>query len=198
MRTKTIVVIAVFTALAAVLNLVKIPAPYLPLFNYQLGDIILVISFFLFGIRIGFTIAVFNMIISMIMYSNLIGIIGAPYYLIAILTMILGAYLFLKILKKRDYYRQYNDAKSVTLSTSFAVITRTLIMLPLDFFVYGFLVAFVSGWSVSDSFTLIMATMPGIILYNITVPIFVIPTSYYIAKRISKEFDSTLFKKSIM
>jgi riboflavin transporter FmnP len=198
LRAKALVVIAVFTALTAVLNLIKIPAPYLPLYNYQLGDIILVISFFLFGIRIGFTIAVLNMIISIIMYSNLIGVIGAPYYLIAILTMILGAYLFLKIRKKKNLCRQYGDAKSVTLSTLFAVITRTLIMLPLDFFVYGFLVAFVSGWSVSDSFNLIMATMPGIILYNITVPIFVIPTSYYIAKRISKEFDSTLFKKAIL
>jgi riboflavin transporter FmnP len=198
MRAKAVGVTAAFTALASVLNLVKIPAPYLLGYTYQLGDIILVIAFFLFGLKIGFAVATLNMAVTMALNTSLIGIIGAPYYMIAVLTMILGAYIFLKIIKKKSINKRYGDTKSAAYATLFAVITRTLIMLPLDFFIYGFLVAFVSGWSIANSFALITATMPLIILYNVTVPLYVIPISYYIAKRVPKQFSSTLFDKSIV
>jgi len=198
MRAKVAGVTAAFTALASVLNLVKIPAPYLPGFTYQLGDIILVIAFFLFGLKIGFAVVILNMIVSMALNFSLIGVIGTPYYMIAILAMILGAYVFLKIVKKRHLKKPLGDSKAVAYATLFAVITRTLIMLPLDLFMYGFLVAFVSGWSVANSFALITATMPLIILYNVTVPMYVIPTSYFVAKRVPKQIKSILFNNSIV
>jgi hypothetical protein len=59
-------------------------------------------------------------------------------------------------------------------------------MLPLDYTVYGALVSIVSGLSMATSYAIIVAAMPGIILYNITVPLYVIPTSYYIGKKLSK------------
>jgi hypothetical protein len=59
-------------------------------------------------------------------------------------------------------------------------------MLPIDYTIFGALVSVVSGLSMSDSYDLVRAAMPTIILYNITVPLYVIPTSYYIAKKLSK------------
>jgi hypothetical protein len=59
-------------------------------------------------------------------------------------------------------------------------------MLPLDYTVYGALVSVVSGLSMSTAYAIVIAAMPGIILYNITVPIYVVPTSYFIAKKLSK------------
>jgi hypothetical protein len=198
MRAKAVGVTAAFTALASMLNLVPIPATYLFGYSYQLGDIILVIAFFLFGLKIGLATVILNMIVTMVINPNLLGVIGAPYYMISILTMILGSYISLKIIKKRNLNCKYSEAKSATYATFFAVLTRTLIMLPLDLFVFGYLVAFVSPWSVADSFAAVTASMPLIVLYNVTVPLFVIPTSYYVSKRIPSRLDSKLFENSIV
>jgi hypothetical protein len=59
-------------------------------------------------------------------------------------------------------------------------------MLPLDYYIYGFLVSMVSGLRVADSYALVLSTMPLIIFYNITVPLYVVPISYFIAKNVSK------------
>jgi hypothetical protein len=198
MKAKAVGVTAAFTALASMLNLIKIPTAYLFGYSYQLGDIILVIAFFLFGLKIGLATVILNMAVTMVINPGLIGVIGAPYYLIAVLTMILGSYISLKMIKKRNLNKQYSEAKSAAYATFFAALTRTLIMLPLDLFVYGFLVAFVSGWSVAASFALVTATMPLIILYNVTVPLYVIPTSYYLAKHIPTQINSALFENSIV
>jgi hypothetical protein len=40
--------------------------------------------------------------------------------------------------------------------------------------------------------------MPLIILYNVTVPLYVVPTSYYLAKHIPTQLDSKLFRNSIV
>ena len=50
-------------------------------------------------------------------------------------------------------------------------------------------VSLVSGLSISTAYGIVLASMPGIILYNITVPIYVIPTSYYIAKKAPKYYN---------
>jgi hypothetical protein len=68
----------------------------------------------------------------------------------------------------------------------------------LDFFVFGFLISFVSPLTVADAFALVQITMPLIILYNITVPLYVIPISYYFAKHIPTRLNSTLFENSIV
>jgi|GEM_PF-1454823 hypothetical protein len=198
MRAKAVGVTAAFTALASVLNLIKIPAPYLVGYSYQLGDIILVIAFFLFGIKIGLATAVLNMAVSIVVNPGLVGFVGAPYYMIAVLTMILGSYIFLRVAKKMNLNNRYGEAKSATYATLFSVITRTLIMLPLDLFVFGFLVAFVSGWSIAASFALVTIRLPLMIIYNLTVPLYVIPMSYYFAKHIPTQINSALFENSIV
>ncbi len=198
MKSKAIGVIIAFTTLATVLNFIRIPVPFLPTFNYQMGDIILVIAFLLFGIGTGLVVALLNMIITMAIFPSITGFIGAPYYLVSILTMILGIYFFERILKRKVKNNQYIVAKSATLSTVTGILTRISIMLPLDYFAYGFLVSLVSGWSISDAYALVLYTMPLIILYNITVPIYVIPISYYTAKKVTKHFDSALFENSLI
>ena len=190
MNSKAIGLVIAFTALATILNLIRIPVPYLLTYSYQLGDIILVITFLLFGVKIGLTVAVFNMLATMVIYPNPVSIIGAPYYLFSILAMVLGAYLFGKLIKQRTQTKPYIDTKAATLSTICAVFTRTLIMLPLDFLVFPYLVSLVSGWSIVDAYNSVFLVMPAIILYNITVPIYVIPTSYFVAKKVSMHVKS--------
>jgi hypothetical protein len=198
MRAKAVGVTAAFTALASVLNLVPIPAPYLFGYMYQLGDIILVIAFFLFGLKIGLATVILNMVVSIVLNPSLIGFVGAPYYMLSVLSMIFGSYVFLRIVKKMNLNKRYGEGKSTAYATLFSVITRALIMLPMDLFVFGFLVAFVSGWSTEASFALITLRLPLIIIYNLTVPLYVIPISHYVAKHIPTRLDSKLFENSIV
>jgi hypothetical protein len=198
MRAKAVGVTAAFTALASMLNLVPIPTTYLLGYSYQLGDIILVIAFFLFGLKIGLATAVLNMAVTMALNPNLIGVVGAPYYMVSVFTMILGSYIVLKIIKQKTSIRSNREMKTAVYATFLAVITRTLIMLPLDLYAFKYLVAFVSGLSITASSESILIALPFIILYNVTVPLYVIPISYYVAKHVPTKLDSTLFKNSIV
>jgi riboflavin transporter FmnP len=197
-NTKEIGVIVAFTALTAVLNLVKIPVPFLPYFSYQLGDITLVIAFLLFGLGIGFAVVILSMIVSIAMLPSAVGIIGAPYYQAAVISMVLGVCLYEKLIKPKIQNSRYLVAKSASISTVISILTRTLIMLPLDYYIYGYLVSIVSGWSLTDAYALVLTTLPLMVIYNITVPLFAIPTSYYTAEKVSKHYKSGFFTKSLI
>jgi len=94
MDTKSVGLITTFTALATALNFARIPVPYMPTFSYQLGDIVLLVAFLIFGIKIGLAISVANMI-KMFILAIPAGLIGAPYYIVTVMTMVCGVY-FLK------------------------------------------------------------------------------------------------------
>jgi riboflavin transporter FmnP len=197
-NTKTIGAIIAFATLATVLNLVRIPAPYLLYFSYQLGDIILVIAFLLLGIKKGFLIAVLNMCASIAISPSIITLIGGPYYMVSVLTMVLGVYLFEKLIRSRIKNKQASTSKATTISTLISIVTRTVIMLPLDYYVFGFLVSVASGLSIADSYSMVLASMPLIIFYNITVPIYVVTISYIIADKVPKHIESSLFADSFI
>ncbi len=193
MNTRAVAVIIAFTALTTTLNFIKIPAPYLPTFSYQLGDIALVVAFLLFGAKIGFTVACANMIVNLILPTGPAGFIGPPYYFIAVSTMLFGLWVSQRIIKAKTVKSETTLLtekkplkKPVIVYTFTAMLTRTLIMIPFDYVIYGFLVSIVSGWSIAAAYALVLATMPLIILYNVTVPLIVVPISYLISKRVSK------------
>ncbi|HSV50413.1 MAG TPA: hypothetical protein VLH35_08850 [Candidatus Acidoferrales bacterium] len=198
MNTKELGVIIAFTALAAALNLVKIPTIYLLYFSYQLGDIILVIAFLLLGLKKGFVVAVLNMIVSIAINPSIVTLIGGPYYLVSVLTMVLGVYLFEKLIRPKIKNKQTGMGKSTTISTILSILTRTIIMLPLDYYVFGFLVSLASGWSISVAYASVLAIMPLIIFYNITVPLYVVAISYLITDKLLKHFNSALFADSFI
>jgi riboflavin transporter FmnP len=186
MNTKAVGVIIAFTALATVLNYIKIPVPYLPNFTYQMGDIVLIVALLLFGAKPAVTIATLNMLLTIILYQNPAGPIGPPYYLISVLAMFMGIYLAQRTRSwKKTSEKQYAP-KSVILSITLGAISRTLIMLPLDYFIYPLLVSLVAGLSAPVAYSIIMAALPSMIIYNITVPIIMVPISYIIATRIAK------------
>jgi riboflavin transporter FmnP len=192
MNTKEIAIIAAFTALVTALNFIKIPVPYLPTFSYQIGDIALVVALLLFGIKPGIVIAFLSMIINILIIPGPAGIVGPPYYFVAVLSMLFGVHLSVGIvIKKKILQTSSNSMVALLIIT---VISRVLIMLPLDYFIYGALVSFVSGLSLSTSYALVIASMPAIILYNLTVPLYVIPTSYIISKKISRTLKLSNFQ----
>jgi riboflavin transporter FmnP len=184
MNSKAMGIIVAFTALATTLNLIKIPVPYLLTFSYTLGDIAIVAACLLFGPKPGVAVAFLSTIITMIILPGPGGLVGPPYYFIGISAMLLGVFMAGKFIERRTNVKV--GTKAVIVFTLLAVLTRTLIMLPLDYTVYGALVYVVSGLSMATSYAIVIAAMPAIVLYNITVPLYVIPASYFVAKKLSK------------
>ena len=187
MNTKAIGTIIAFTALTTVLNLVRIPVPFLPIYSYQFGDIAIVTAFLLFGPKYGVSVAFLSMFVSMTILFGPGSFVGPPYYFISVLAMLLGLYASQKIVAWRNIQtKNYRLFKPALFATLLCILTRTLIMLPIDYTVYGFLVSLVSGLSVSVAYSIVIATMPSIVLFNITVPLYVIPTSYFISGKVAK------------
>lgn len=187
MNAKAIGVIIAFTALTTALNFVRIPAPYNLFLSYQLSDIVLIVAFLLFGLRAGVTIATLNMFLKMTILMDVSGFVGPPYYLIGFLSMFFGVFLFEKLVKHENKTDKHSTFKDVAISTALGTFTRTLIMLPLDYLFFGFLVSVVAtGLTISEAYAMVIAAMPTLIFYNITVPILMIPTSYFIARKLSK------------
>jgi riboflavin transporter FmnP len=187
MNTKAIGIIVAFTALTTVLNLFRIPVPYLPTFSYYLGDIAIVTAFLLFGPKYGVIVAFLSMFLSMTILYGQGSFIGPPYYFVSVLTMLIGVYASEKLINWRRFlFKSYSIAKPAFFATILAVLSRTLIMLPLDYKVYPLMVSFITNWSVSMSYAIVIASMPFIILFNITVPLYVIPSSYFISKKVAK------------
>jgi riboflavin transporter FmnP len=187
MKTKTIGIIIAFTALTTVLNYIPIPVPFLPNYSYQLGDIAIVTAFLLFGPKYGVSVSFLNMFVSMTILFGPGSFVGPPYYFISVLAMLTGVYASEKLVIWRRFpLKTHSTAKPALFATILSVLSRTLIMLPLDYFLYGFLVSIVSGFSISQSYAIVIAVMPLIILFNITVPLYVIPTSYFIREKVAK------------
>jgi hypothetical protein len=189
MKPKTVAVIVTFTALTTALNFFRFPAPFLPAFSYQLGDVVLVVAFLLFSPLIGLSIAFLNMIVNIIIPTTLAGVYGPPYYFLAVTTMLLGVFISDKLMARRKFRVECGGrvlCRPVVAYTGLGILTRVLLMLPCDYFIYGFLVSVVSGWSLSAAYALVLSTMPLIIVYNVTVPLIVIPISYYVTERVAK------------
>jgi len=108
-----------------------------------------VVAFLIFGIKIGLAIAVANMLIKMVIFFIPVIIVGAPYYIVAALTMVCGVYFFEKLIRHKIKIKKNKAVKRATLSTVFGVITITIIILPLDYLVYGYLVSLFSGLGIS-------------------------------------------------
>jgi riboflavin transporter FmnP len=189
MITKAIGIIIAFTALTSVLNLIRIPVPFLPFFSYQFGDIAIVVAFLLFGPKQGVSVAFLNMFVSMSIEYGPGSFVGPPYYFISVIAMLAGVYASKKIVSSQSLpLATFLITKPFLLATILAILTRTLIMMPLDYTIYSFMVSIVSGLSFSLANAMVLASMPSIILFNITVPLYVIPTSYFISQRLPKNW----------
>jgi riboflavin transporter FmnP len=186
LNTKTLGVTVTFTAVTTALDLIQIPMPLMPGFLFRLGDIVLIIVLLLFGIVPAVAVATLNMLITIALSFSAAGPIGPAYNLIPILAMLVGVYFFERAIKTKLSPEKKSTLKTIGFSTSLGVLTRTLVMLPLDYFVYGFLVSVVSGLSISASYELVRAALPGIVAYNIAVPIVMVPAGYFVVMRVSR------------
>jgi riboflavin transporter FmnP len=182
MDTKLISLIAVFAALAVVLNptisRISVPAPFFPLLFYEVWEIPIVVALFLVGPKpaaaVGL-IASFALLAFRPTYMAIGGI-------VACVSMLAGAYTgYWLSLRKVTQEKTPSARKTVVFCTAGAIIFRTLVMAIQN---YAMLRYPIIGLNLSEA--VIIAIIPPIALFNATEPLYVIPLGYFIARITNK------------
>ena len=185
MNTRSIAIIITFTALCIALVPVRIPTLYWPGFYYYFWEIPMVAAFLLFGFKVAFSISVLNAVARLVFFPGQAPLLGFIIGFMPLLTMLLGVYLAQKLIQS-----QVSDGKSISAAratvyfTALGVAVRAGIMPFIDYAQYHFLFPLFLGRDFSEAF--ILTLMPGILLFNIIVPLYGVSIGYLVAKTVGK------------
>ncbi len=198
MDTKTIASISVFGALSIALNIFSIPTIYWPGYNYRLDEIPIVVAFLLFSPKIGFSVTVMRLLGQLVFFPVPLGIAGYPFGLIAVSVMMIGVYLANMFVKHRFASASaVREGRIVLYLTVLGIVFRAVIMPFLDFGVlYHFLFPLVLGRSIPEAY--MVGLIPGMIVFNATVPSYTIPISYFVARRANKSLRLNRSQQGIL
>ncbi len=188
MDSKTITLIAVFAALTVVLTIyspIRIPAPYAPFLIYQIWEIPIVAAFLLFGPKIGTFIAVANTVVLLLVFQGAL-LTGPLYNLAAVLSMLLGILLTIKLLRS---LKMRSEAVMTTSATVLGIILRVGVMTLVNWAVLRY--PYPVGFSMSDAE--VIASLPVIGLFNASVALYTVPLGQVIAKAVGVATKVTLW-----
>jgi riboflavin transporter FmnP len=184
-KSRRLSLIALFTALAVVLNLaIAVPAPYEPFLFYEVWEIPILLAVLMLGFLDGATVAVLNTLLLEAYRPGALPV--APLYnLIAQLSMFAGVLPIHRVAVRRGWgYEKLVPAATLggaALRTGVMTIVNAII-LPLPF-----PVGFGSGL-----FPVTPAQVPGLLvpigIFNFTVALYTIPLAYTLAKAIESRY----------
>jgi riboflavin transporter FmnP len=183
-NTRTIAAVIIFAALTIALNLspIKFPAPYAPFLYYQIWEIPIVAAFLLFGAGVGILIALINTAALLVLFPGALPT-GPLYNLAAILSMLLGIGIVKVVIEKRSLE---NEVVIASLFTTSGLVLRTIAMAILNYVLLRFPPPV--GYSMPEEF--IIATIPLVTIFNITLALYTIPIGYSLAKTVKISFKS--------
>jgi len=176
LNTKTIAFIVIFSALTIVLNLspIKIPAPYAPFLIYQIWEIPIVAALLLYGIEVGVFIALINTIILIFAFPGALPT-GPLYNFAAVLSMLFGISIT-KFLVERHSTK--NEAFLAILFTASGSVLRTGVMALVNWALLRFPPPV--GYGMPEE--AIIATIPLVVIFNVTLALYTIPIGYSLAE----------------
>jgi riboflavin transporter FmnP len=185
MNTRSIAIIITFTALCIVLIPLRIPTVYWPGFYYYFWEIPIVAAFLLFGFKIALSISVLNTLARMVILPLANPLIIPIINFQPLLTMLLGVYLAQKlVLRRASEGKSISDARKGAYVTALGVAVRATIMPFIDYAYYYTLFPFFLGRTFSEAY--VIAILPGIVLFNILVPLYGVSIGYLVAKTVGK------------
>lgn len=187
MNSRSIALLATFAALAIILNTIRIPTFYLPGWFYTLCEIPVIVSFLLFGFKIGILVEVIHILGQELIFPiGPGGVVIYPMGILVVPLMVFGIYLARKFMIHRRSLENQNDEKNTAIyATGFAAFFRGSIMPVVDFFVlYQFLLPLALGRVIPIEY--VLGLLPGFIIYNVTSALYVVPVAYFIARQVSK------------
>jgi len=186
-KSRRLSLIALFTAIAIVLNLVvSFPAPFADFLFYEVWEVPIVLAFLLLGLRSGVTVAFLNSVVLELVKPGALPT-GPIYNLAAVLAMFVG----ILLADRSGRRRGWRVATLVGVSTVLGVTTRTVIMamvnavvLPLPYPV-GF-----GSFGVTAS--QVPALLVPISLFNSSVALYTIPLAYSLQRAIAARYKAIL------
>ena len=183
LNTKAIALTIVFTALAIALSPIAIPAGYLPGFFYRFWEIPIVAAFLLLGPKSGVIVAVLRTVAALTLFPGPAGVVGPPVTLLVTLNMLLGVYVADRLLKRKASQDENLGTKPVMYFTALGTLTRVALSTFVTYVLFRFLLPLV-GFSFSD--TQIMALIPVVMLFDLTLSLYTIPVGYLMARIVSR------------
>jgi riboflavin transporter FmnP len=182
LNTRAIALTIVFTALAIALSPIAIPAGYLPGFFYRFWEIPIVAAFLLLGPKSGVIVAVLRTVAALTLFPGPVGVIGPPVTLLVTLNMLLGVYAADRLLKRKAWDKNLGT-KPVMYFTALGTLTRVALSTFVTYVLFRFLLPLV-GLSFSD--TQIIALIPVVMLFDLTLSLYTIPVGYLMARIVSR------------
>jgi hypothetical protein len=190
MKTKSIALAITFAAVAIALTVIKIPTLFYPGGFFRFSQIPVVIAFLLFGFRIGVLVGFVTLIgqIAVFPFNASAIFIAYPMEFASSLVMFGGMHLSNRLIKKDGSGRYSLFKKPAVGLTVFATLFRGGIMPLADFWItFHVLVPLVLQVKVPEVY--IVGLVPSFIAYNLIVPLYTVPTAYFVAKRVSRSLD---------
>ncbi len=187
MNTREIATTIIFTALTIVSNPIRIPTLYWPGFFYRIWEIPIVVTFLLFGPKIGISVAALNVVAQIMLFPVSVGYLAYPWGLVATLTMLLGVHLALGFIGRTSQEKTPRKRTAVLYITALGIAFRAGIMPFVDYAVYHSLLPLALGHTIPEAY--VLGLMPGIVAFNLTVPLYTIPIGYLLAKKVSTSLE---------
>jgi riboflavin transporter FmnP len=177
--------IIAFAALAIVLNPaisgVGVPFLFTGLI-YDIWEIAIMTAFLLMGFKSGISVAFLNAAFLLSVYPGPSRLLFPLVNTLAVSGMMVGVYFASKLTRKNSQDQSPSETRKITLSTALAVIFRLIVMLPI---VYVLLHFHIGATPPSES-AIFMIAFPLQTFFNVTITLYTIPVSYFIAKTVSK------------
>jgi len=193
MNTKSLALIITFSAIAIVSNAIRIPAIFYPGTYYGISQVPIVIAFLLFGTQIGVLVAVLNAAGALALFPlGPSSIIVYPMEFVSVLIMFAGLFVASRsVIHNGESERVPFWKKPVVGLTAFAVLFRGGIMPFIDYgVIHHVLAPLVFGYGVPEAY--IIGLMPFSVLYNVTVPLYVVPIAYVVATGVGRYLKKEL------
>lgn len=183
---KSISLVVVFAALAIVLNAIRIPAIFWPNMFFTFAGIPVLISFQLYGFKIGFMVELVHIIGQEIFFPlGAGGVVAYPLGFFAVGFMFIGIYFANKLMSKRaNSEKQFDEKKKTILYTVFSGAFRGGLMPIIDSAVfYGILLPIALGIDFPPQY--ILSLLPSFVIYNLTAGLYNAFISYLVARKTS-------------
>jgi riboflavin transporter FmnP len=188
MNTRAIAITIAFAALTIVLNPafsgIALPAPFLPYVSYYIWEIPIIAVLFLVGLKPAILIALLNAAVMLAVFP------GHPFIhpigsLISGSSTLLGAYLGYKLTTRGiSQEKKPPGSRLVVYSTAFGIISRVAVMTFVNYELLHFASSSFLGIELTEP--VIIATLPLVVLFNVTIVLYTIPLGYFMAKTVSK------------
>ena len=181
-RSRRISLVALFTTLALVLNLlVSVPAPYAGFLFYEIWEIPILLSVFLLGFWSGVTVAALNTFVLEALKPGPLP--SGPFYnFIAEVSMFLGVVLVLSFSRRRGW----SSAAVAGASTAVGLGTRTAVMTVVNAIVLPLPYPLGFGPFVTASQVPWYLVLIGV--FNATTALYTVPIAYSVSRTVLRRY----------